>query len=87
MSGEGIIPHATEIAPAKQRTLRQAGIALEVAASALNAIAPRVEAGQSSLVDFENAVEVHSFARDEFREALHRETELSAATIERGLAL
>jgi hypothetical protein len=67
--------------------LRRAGIALEVAASALNAIAPRVEAGQSSVHEFERVLDTYEMARAEFRVALENSTIESPAAIERWLAL
>ena len=67
--------------------LRKAGIGLEVAASALNATAHRCDAGQSSVVDFERAMESHDLARAGYRAALEATTGESAAAIERWLAL
>lgn len=87
MSGKGITPQPIAIPPAPLRDLRSKGIALECAASSFTGAVQRCEAGQESPAGFEIAAEAHNFARDEFRAALQDATGLSAATVERWLAL
>lgn len=82
-----MIPRAVDIAPAPQRELRRMGLALECAAASFTGVAQRCEAAQASIADFEQAAEAHGFARDNFRDALERATGISAAAIERWLAL
>jgi hypothetical protein len=87
VSGERIIPASTDIPVSALRNLRQMGITLECAAASFTGAVQRVESGQASFIDFERATEAHGFARDNFRVALEEVTGLSAAAIERWLAL
>jgi hypothetical protein len=73
--------------PIGEALLRRKGIVVECAASHLNSLCQRVEAGKADVADFTIAQADYEMARDDFRETLANVTGQSAAWVERVLSL
>jgi hypothetical protein len=67
--------------------LRAAAVRLETAAGTLNGVAGRVGTGHATAEDFAMAVDVHEYAREEYRSWLAIVTGQPTSFIERLLSL
>lgn len=77
----------TRAEPVGAALLRRKGILVECAASTLNSLCQRVDAGQAGIQDFTDAQIEYELMREDFREGLAEMTGQSSAWIERVLAL